>query len=197
MDEAIDACEHIASVHNHDIEFWPQFMDWSAADERITKIANLLLAARELAHFEGDREKSIHFWWKVLSNGNGDVPDQRWNGLWRFLRSVDAAHHYLYRWSERGTKGNWRKEISLSYFEREFLRELAAAYYQLLGKVPGRSKSTIGPFVRFAYAAMAPVLGTRMPTIEALNDRWARTKYDVRSQKMSEISVEQFKRYFR
>lgn len=197
MEEVIEACEHIASTHVYDVAFWPRFMKWDAADDRITKILDHLFKAHELAYFEGDAKQAEVFWARVLSDKYGEVADHRWDKFWSFLRSIVAAHHYLRRWSEQTAKNReWCTDISLTHFEGVFLKELACTYYQLLGKLPGRSKSTVGPFIRFAHSAMAPVLGPRMPSLEALNDRWARLKYDVRSKELNETGVELFRKYF-
>lgn len=43
---------------------------------------------------------------------------------------------------------------------------------------------------------MAPVLGTRMPTIDTLNERWARLKYDFTKTKLNDLAMKEFDEFY-
>jgi hypothetical protein len=59
---------------------------------------------------------------------------------------------------------------------------LADNYLTVMGKEPGRSKSSIGPFVRYAFEVLSSVPFLRSPkTVDALNERWARGRYKARN----------------
>jgi hypothetical protein len=72
-----------------------------------------------------------------------------------------------------------------------FLKMLSVIFYQVLGKKCGRSKSTIGPFVRFAHAVMSE-LPSITPQIETINERWARLEFRPEGKKWIEEYVEAY-----
>jgi hypothetical protein len=137
------------------------------------------MEAYELLSFQGEVEIAAKFWKLVLSDSFLYVEKNRWESFVKLTRSFLAAHHLLRRVSERKQfDSKWWKENSLHAFDLDFLQQLSYVYFHVLKRKPGRSKSTIGPFVRFAWAAMRPVLGRRTPTIDSLNNKWARLRCD-------------------
>src|SRR5271165_4239520 len=193
----IEECEIVATIHFHTITFQANFPNFESADRRITLILDHLGKALDLVNFDGDGELTGRFWGHILADDSGDVPRERWEKFLRLKRSVHAAHHLLRRASERENfESKWREDNSLSVLEIEYVKDLAGIYWHTLRRKPGRSKTTIGPFVRFAWAAMNPILGERMPMIDSLNDKWARLKHDATKTSLNDLSVLQFTRLY-
>jgi hypothetical protein len=194
----IDECEIVATIHLHTIAFQANFPTFDSANHRIGTILNHLQGAFELAHFDDDVKLAARFWRHILEDDYGDVPADRWDRFVKLTRSVRAAQHLLRRASGReGFKSKWKEDNSLSVLEVEYLTDLAGVYWHSLQRKPGRSKSTIGPFVRFAWAAMNPILRDRMPTIDSLNDKWARLRFDATKTGVNEWSVKRFGRHYK
>jgi hypothetical protein len=150
----------------------------------------------QLVEFDGEKEVARAFWTTVLLDPSGKLPSKRLDGFLRLTRSVTAARHYLRRFSERDAiRLAFTKDTSDNAREAHLLKQFACVFYHVLGRKPGRSKSTVGPFVRFAWAAMAPVVRKRMPPIDALNDKWARLQYDVAKTRFG-LSVEEFDEFY-
>jgi hypothetical protein len=194
----IDECEIVATIHLHTIEFQSQFPNFEGAEQRVKSILYHVRETLDLISFGGDSELSGRFWRHIYTDVSGEVKQDRLDKFIKLIRSVHTAHHLLRRTSERNNlKSNWREDNSLSMFENEYIRDLAGVYWFTLKRKPGRSKSTIGPFVRFTWAAMRPILDERMPTIDSLNDKWARLRIDITKSRIDQRSVRQFERYFK
>jgi hypothetical protein len=194
----IDECEIVATIHLHTIVFQANFPNYDNASYRITSILDHLGQVLDLVNFDGDSELAGRFWAQILMDAYGDVPPDRWDKFLKLTRSVHAARHLLRRASQhKGFESKWKENNSLSVLEIEYIKDLAGIYWHTLKRKPGRSKSTIGPFVRFAWAAMNPVLGDRMPTIDSLNDKWARLRFDTTKTHLNELSVKQFGRHYK
>jgi hypothetical protein len=194
----IDECEIVATIHLHTIGFQANFPNYNNASYRITSILDHLGQVLDLVSFDGDSELAGRFWTQILMDDSGVVPEDRWARFLKLTRSVYAARHLLGRASQnKGFESKWKENNSLSVLEIDYVKDLAGIYWHTLKRKPGRSKSTIGPFVRFAWAAMNPVLGDRMPTIDSLNDKWARLRFDATKLQLSQFSVKQFGRFYR
>jgi hypothetical protein len=193
----IDECEIVATIHLHTIEFQSQFPNFDGAEQRAESILCHVRETLDLICFDGESELAGRFWRHIYTDVSGDVMQDRLDKFEKLIRSVQAAHHLLRRALERKIlKSNWREDNSLSTLESEYIRDLAGVYWIALKRKPGRSKSTIGPFVRFAWAAMRPILDERMPTIDSLNDKWARLRIDITKSRIDQRSVRQFERYY-
>jgi hypothetical protein len=187
-------CELLAQTYICHVDFFADYPNKNEANDRIDAILYHLREVLRHADFDGDHNRRKNFWVTVFIDGNGVLPPDRWFGWSKFARSMEAAHHHLRRFAERRLQALQFENVGgSSALENGYLKQLSCAYYHILKRKPGRSKSTIGPFVRFAWAAMAPVLDDHTPTIETLNERWARLKYDPVGTKLSEEALQDLK----
>jgi hypothetical protein len=193
-DELVEMCELLAQTHLCNVNFFADYPDKNEAKDRIYAILYHLGEAIRQADFDGDLNRRNNFWATVFTDANGVLPPDRWFGWSKFARSMEAAHHHLRRFAERRLQALQLENVGgSSALETNYLKQLSCAYYHILKRKPGRSKSTIGPFVRFAWAAMAPILNDRAPTIETLNERWARLKYDPVGTELKVDAIENMK----
>jgi hypothetical protein len=196
-DELIEMCECISQSHLDNVIYYTNYPSLNESENRINSILYHLSEAIRHIEFDGDRERRDKFWANVFVDANGDLPQARWFGWSKFARSIEAAHHHLRRFAERRLKTmQLEKGGGLVALETSYLKQLSSAYCHILNRKPGRSKSTIGPFVRFAWAAMEPILCDRAPTVETLNERWARLKYDAGQTKIDLRAIEELKRNY-
>ena len=193
-DELIEMCEFIAQSHIENLTYNAFLPSLNEAERHIDAILYHLSEAIRHIDFDGDWERRDKFWAKAFVDANGDLPAARWFGWSKFARSLETAHHHLRRFAERKLRSlQLEKGGGVAALEIHYLKQLSSAYCHILKRKPGRSKSTIGPFVRFAWVAMVPVLLDRMPTIETLNERWARLKYDPSGTKLDLRVLEEMK----
>jgi hypothetical protein len=177
--ELIADCEAVSRIYLDGISYYGNLLNMDSVDERITRILDLAKRAYDLTMFDDQTEIAKKFWRLALADSSGNLDESRWDRFIKLTRSIRAAHHLLRRASERKEfESKWREDNSERAYDLDLLKQISCVYFHVLKPKPGRSKSTIGPFVRFAWAAMRPVLGPRMPTIDSLNNRWARLRYD-------------------
>jgi hypothetical protein len=189
-------CERVATHHITIVELYVGYPTRRLAERRIESILQRMSELIDLVEFDPGSDVANLFWQDIFSGPSATVSYERLSKFARLARSFTAAHHLLRRFSERdGLQKTWLQGTSVAAFETRFLQQLACVYYHILHRKPGRSKSTVGPFVRFAWAAMTPVLQKRMPTIDALNDKWARLRYDATKTKVG-MTVGEFEEFF-
>jgi hypothetical protein len=189
-------CERVATHHVAMTELYVGYPSQRLAERRIESILQRMSELIDLVEFDPGSDVAKVFWLDIFAGPSANVPHERLAKFEKFTRSFAAAHHLLRRFSERdGFQKAWIQSTSETAFETRFLQQLACVYYHILGRKPGRSKSTVGPFVRFAWAAMTPVLRKRMPTIDALNDKWARLRYDATKTKV-DMTVAEFDKFY-
>ena len=121
------------------MNFFADYPDKDEAKDRIYAILYHLGEVIRHADFNGDLNRRNNFWATVFTDANGVLPPDRWFGWSKFARSMEAAHHHLRRFAERRLQALQLENVGGSF----------CAYYHILKRKPGRSKSTIGPFVRF------------------------------------------------
>lgn len=197
-EKLLEMCRLIAQVHLDNVQWYRSYPRPSDAQHRVSSILFHLSEAMRHAKFDGDYNQRDKFWASVFVDSAGEAHSEGWGRWLRLTRSLEAAHHLLRRFAERKLKAlQSEKDGSVGALEAGYLRQLSCAYTHILSRKPGRSKSTIGPFVRFAWAAMRPVLLERAPTIETLNERWARLKYDPSNASFDPRALEEMKRDYR
>jgi hypothetical protein len=135
----------------------------------------------------------------VLLNRKGKLPEWRWYFFKRLFNSTIFAGNFLFailhneKPSVKLSDKEFSIKLNLDLTGNMFLKDLAFVYWHILGKVPGRSKSTIGPFIRFAHAAMVAFVGEGLsPSIETVNERWARLDFDPRTKILNEAQVREY-----
>lgn len=196
-DKLIYTCEVMANIHMDSIEYFAAYPKNNEISHRLSAILYHLRELWQLANFEEDWERRDKFWANALVNSRGEPMPERWQKLKKFNRSIEAAYYHLCRHSEKQLGKTVGKASDDRGSQNGFLRQLSCAYFHVLGRKPGRSKSTIGPFVRFAWAAMRPVFADEMPTIETINERWARQKYDATRTRLDQRAFAEFERDYR
>lgn len=145
--ELVEMCELLAQIYICNVDFFADYPNNNEANDRIYAILYHLREVLRHADFDGDHNRRKNFWVTVFIDGNGVLPPDRWFGWSKFARSMEAAHHHLRRFAERRLQALQFENVGgSSALENGYLKQLSCAYYHILKRKPGRSKSTIGPF---------------------------------------------------
>jgi hypothetical protein len=197
-DKLILACEYIA---DNTLTNWDYFMQFPKDKEMrniLNRIAWHMEQIIEIADFGGNERLRNSFWANMLLNKNAVLPKQRWKIFIKMFNSISFSVKFLRLIANKEKTSMWfgGKDNSID-IERELngnvhLKQLASAYYLILGKRPGRSKSTIGPFIRFAHEAMVSLSKELTPSIETLNERWARLDFDPQGKNLNAQYIREY-----
>jgi hypothetical protein len=157
-----------------------------------------------LAKFQNEDKSSdayLKFWSVVLITKRLTLPEWRMKKFRKLYNGIAIASRYLDSiiYNEESSSLIAGNEYSVDDDKQlcgaKHLKTLSCVFFNVLNKKPGRSKSTIGPFVRFAYAAMLPASPRLTPSIETLNERWARLKFDPREKSLIQIELKEILRF--
>jgi hypothetical protein len=198
-DRLIVGCEIVAGNMLHNWSFFSPLPNDKETRRILNEIFWHISEIIRIASFNDNIEVRDRFWRLVLLNRRGKLPPWRWYFFKRLFNSMIFGGNFLF-----AVLHNSKPSVKLSDKEfsinanrdltgRIFLEDLAVVYWHSLGKAPGRSKSTIGPFIRFAHAAMVAFVGEGLaPSIETLNERWARLDFDPRTILLNEAGVREY-----
>jgi hypothetical protein len=180
-DRLILYCEFAADAALSDWDFYSKMPNLKSAKKRLDDIWWHIHCAIELASFNGNNEQSDIFWRIVLRGKKLEEFQSDWNRFARAYNMMIVSRRYLERVNLDRLMFSNKKYCTDILNEcvtgSGFLKTLSVIYYHVLGKKCGRSKSTIGPFVRFAHAVMSE-LPALTPSIETINERWARMEFE-------------------
>lgn len=190
-EELIEMCELVAQTCLDNQEYFASFPSKNESKKHIDAILHHIEQLLKYADFDGDKEKRNRFWVQAVEDEERvKFSDRfyRWSAL---ARSLEAAHHLIRRFSERRFDSLYSNIMISS--QNFFLEQIGCVYFSIINRKPGRSKSTIGPFIRFAWAAMVPVFGDSAPSIDSLNERWARMKFDPIRKKLNPVALKEMR----
>lgn len=151
-----------------------------------------------IASFDDNIEVRDKFWKLVLLNRRGELPSWRWYSFRRLFNQLIFAGNFIFavlhghKKSVRLCDENFSIKSNRELTGNRYLKDLALVYWYAFGKPPGRSKSTIGPFVKFAHATMVAFAGELAPSIDTLNERWARLDFDPRKARLNEAALKDY-----
>lgn len=194
----IFGCEMVADTI---IANWDYFMP--LPDDRETKqildtIAWHMREIIRIASFDDNEEMSDKFWRMILLNRRQMLPHWRWKKYINLYNGIIFGGNYLISIINNDKASAWicDKETSIRSEKQltgsKHLKSLAVIYYTVFGKIPGRSKSTIGPFIRFAHAAMFAMASSLTPSIETMNERWARLDFDPSEMRLQKSALQDY-----
>jgi hypothetical protein len=191
-------CEYIADTMLSNWDYYMPFPRDKEMRNALNRIAWHMEQIIEIADFGGDLQLRDKLWANVLMNKRGILPNIRWKMFVKLYNSISFTTKFLRLIARKEKSSLWLGDTKSSLDpEKELngnihLKQLACHYYVTLGKLPGRSKSTIGPFIRFAHATMVSLSEGLTPSIETLNERWARLDYDPRGKSVPEKHVREY-----
>ncbi len=195
-DKLILFCEIAADQALYEWDYYSGLPNIKEANRRIDEIYQHVVALIDLVSFGDDHERRNAFWGVILRNKREGLSQSRWDKFTAFVSGLLLAKVFL-----KSIKLNEKMFTSSKYTidelkkrttGNEFLKSLSFIYSSVLERRPGRSKSTIGPFVRFAHAVMFALAGSLTPPIETLNERWARLDFDPSKRRWNEDSVDEY-----
>jgi hypothetical protein len=194
----IFGCEMVADIILHNWDYFLSLPDDRETKQILTRIAWHMNEIIRIASFDDDKGVSDRFWMMILLNRNQHLPLWRWNKFTNLRYNINIGFNYLASIINNDKPSAWicDKETSILSEKQltgnKHLKSLAVVYYSALGKIPGRSKSTIGPFIRFAHAAMFAMAGNLTPSIETLNERWARLDFDPSKRRLQKSVLQEY-----
>lgn len=164
-------------------------VDYSRSLDHIKRIRKNIENILAELHYISEYYEEDMFWSTVIANKHRNVTPFRWKIYVRMYSDLFRAYNFF---------GNYIEKKRVSYVNTDFgnkeldqetavndtLYELAKIYFTIIGKKPGRSKSTIGPFVRYAYIVLSELPLYKIKSIDSLNDRWANSKVQPRKIKL-------------
>jgi hypothetical protein len=194
----IFGCEMVADTIIYNWDYFTPLPDDRETKQILTTIAWHMDEIIRIASFDGDKRARDKFWGMILLNRSQNLPRWRWNKFTDLLYWNTIAFNYLASIINNDKSSAWIAEKETSILSekqltgKKHLKSLAVVYYSALGKIPGRSKSTIGPFIRFAHAAMFAMAGSLTPSIETLNERWARLDFDPSKMRLQKSALQEY-----
>jgi hypothetical protein len=168
---------------SHNYFLWNENSNRTSSKDHLVRIRRHIDAlVNELYWAERAHGGNFKFWNALLANKRGNLTDYRWTVFTRISRYINIASLFLDKYFE-GTHISYhnseigKKELDYNFQYNRSINHIADIYFTFTDKVPGRSKSTIGPFVRFAYQILRATTIMVPKSIDALNERWAKSDY--------------------
>ncbi|KAF2990149.1 hypothetical protein OGR47_11465 [Methylocystis sp. MJC1] len=194
-DRLILLCEMAADSAFIDWDIYDSLPNVKSAKWRIDGICWHLDQAIELASFGNDVEARGKFWAVVLGDKNRVLLDSTRTRFVNAYNTIVLIGRYLAKLKIDGKLT--RKRYSIDVLREcvcgnDILKLLAVIYVHVLNRKCGRSKSTIGPFVRFAHSVMYSIAGDLTPPIETINERWARLSFEPTGKRLLKDCVDAY-----
>jgi hypothetical protein len=195
-DRLIFYCEMVADKAYKDLDYYFPLPSAKEARQRIYEILWHISAAIRLATFNSDMDMANKFWNVILFRRKGVILGTTWKRFCFALRMLVVAKKFLERVKINEymfARGERNIEVFKNYATgNESLKTLSVVYCHVLRKKCGRSKSTIGPFVRFAHAVMLAIAGDLTPPVETINERWARLDFDPTTKHLDKKAIAEY-----
>lgn len=186
----------VADKAFNDLDYYFPLPTAREARRRVSEILWHINAAIRLATFNDDVELTGKFWNVILFRKKGVILSTTFKRfgvtlkvlflIKKFLERVEI-HEYMF------ARGYDNIDVFKNYATgNESLKSLSVVYYHVLGKKCGRSKSTVGPFARFAHAVMLAIAEDLTPPVETINERWARLDFDPTTKRWDKKTIDEY-----